>query len=132
MRPEAVRLAPHDAEIVGGPSLRGLAPPGHRCRACFVRATNPRGIDPRPSAWRCSWKKAIVSPSPRRGPQCLAIQFPRQTGFRYFNAVLGKSCEKRDWPPPRPSRAPPPLCALAARYELAQVLDRTEPVRMRR
>jgi len=130
---KAVGLAPHDAELVGmvGHHYEALRRP-ERARACFAQAAaaDPRGINPRISLAVLLEKSHRLAEARAAVRECLAID-SHDDQARYFNAVLdrreGKLHEAesglRDLLASEPRH---PFVRYAARYELAQVLDRTD------
>jgi tetratricopeptide (TPR) repeat protein len=124
---------PRNAELIGmvGHQYEALRRP-EKARACFLQAAaaDPRGINPRISL-AVLRKKTIVwrKPAPRSTNAWPSIRKDDQA--RYFNAVLDRreghlqEAERglRDLLASDPRH---PFVRYAARYELAQVLDRTD------
>jgi tetratricopeptide (TPR) repeat protein len=129
---KAIELAPRNAELIGmvGHQYEARRRP-EKARACFVRAAaaNPRDINPRISLAVLLEKSHHLQEARAAVQECLAID-PRDDQARYFAAVLdrreGKLQEAeqglRDLLACDPRH---PFVRYAARYELAQVLDRT-------
>jgi Flp pilus assembly protein TadD len=130
---KAVELAPGNAELLGmvGHQFEALRRP-EKARACFVQAAaaDPRGINSRISLAVLQEKNHRLEEARAAIRECLAID-PRDDQARYFNAVL----DRREGHLPEAERglrdlissAPQhPFVRYAARYELAQVLDRTD------
>jgi Tfp pilus assembly protein PilF len=130
---KAVELAPRDAELIGmvGHQFEALRRP-EKARACFIQAAaaDPRGINARISLAVLAEKNHRLQEARAAVQECLAID-PRDDQARYFGAVLDRregnleSAERglRDLIGSNPRH---PFVRYAARYELAQVLDRTE------
>jgi tetratricopeptide (TPR) repeat protein len=130
---KAVQLEPRNAELVGmvGHQYEALRRP-EKARACFIQAAaaDPRGINPRISL-AVLLEKSHRLPEARAAVQeCLAID-PQDDQARYFTAVLDRreghiqEAERglRDLLASDPRH---PFVRYAARYELAQLLDRME------
>jgi tetratricopeptide (TPR) repeat protein len=130
---KAVELEPQNAELVGmvGHQYEALRRP-EKARACFIQAAaaDPRGINPRISLAVLAEKNHRLQESRAAVHECLAID-PKDDQARYFAAVLDRreghiqEAERglRDLIASDPRH---PFVRYAARYELAQVLDRTE------
>jgi Flp pilus assembly protein TadD len=128
-----LELAPHNAELVGliGHQYQGLRRP-EQARDCFARAAaaDPRGINPRISLAVLLEKNHRLDDARAAVEECLAID-PRDDQARFFSAVLDRraglleAAERRlrDLLATEPRH---PFVRYAARYELAQVLDRTD------
>ena len=130
---KAVTTDPHNAELVGmvGHQYDALRRP-EAARACFLQAAaaDPRGINPRISLAVLQEKNHRLAEARAAVHECLTID-PKDDQARYFLAVL----DRREGRLPEAERG---LCDLiasdprhpfvryAARYELAQVLDRTD------
>jgi tetratricopeptide (TPR) repeat protein len=129
----AIELEPRNAELIGmvGHQYEASRRP-EKARACFVRAAaaEPRGINPRISLAVLLEKAHRVDEARLAVAECLAID-PQDDQARYFSALLdrreGKLQEAetrlRDLIASEPKH---PFVRYAARYELAQVLDRTD------
>jgi tetratricopeptide (TPR) repeat protein len=130
---KARELAPQNAELIGliGHQYQALRQP-EQARACFAQAAaaDPRGINPRISLAVLLEKNHRLAEAREAVGQCLAID-PRDDQARYFTAVLDRrenlleAAEQRlrDLLASQPRH---PFVRYAARYELAQVLDRTD------
>ena len=130
---KAIELAPRDADLVGmiGHQYQGSRQP-EKARACFAQAAaaDPRGINPRISMAVLLEKSHRIAEARAAVEECLAID-PRDDQARYFAAVLDRregqleSAERRlrDLITSQPKH---PYVQYACRYELAQVLDRTD------
>jgi tetratricopeptide (TPR) repeat protein len=130
---KAIDLEPGNAELIGmvGHQYEVMRRP-EKARACFVRAAaaDPRGINPRISLAVLLEKSHGLSDARAAVLECLAID-PRDDQARYFVAVLDRregkmqqaESQLRDLIASQPRH---PYVQYAARYELAQVLDRTE------
>jgi tetratricopeptide (TPR) repeat protein len=130
---KVAELEPQNAELVGmvGHQYEALRRP-EKARACFMQAAaaDPRAINPRISLAVLSEKNHRLAEARAAVQECLAID-PKDDQARYFAAVLDRreghiqEAERglRDLLASDPSH---PFVRYAARYELAQVLDRTE------
>jgi Flp pilus assembly protein TadD len=130
---KAVELEQKNAELIGmvGHQFEAARRP-EKARACFVQAAaaEPRGINPRISLAVLAEKNHRLDEARAAVQECLAID-PRDDQARYFNAVLDRreghiqEAERglRDLIASEPRH---PFVRYAARYELAQVLDRTD------
>jgi tetratricopeptide (TPR) repeat protein len=130
---KAVELEPLNAELVGmvGHQYEALRRP-EKARACFVQAAaaDPRGINPRISLAVLLEKNHRLQEARAAVQECLAID-PHDDQASYFAAVLDRreghiqEAERglRDLLASDPRH---PFVRYAARYELAQVMDRTE------
>jgi Flp pilus assembly protein TadD len=130
---KAVELAPHNAELVGivGHHYEAMRRP-EQARACFIQAAaaDARAVNPRISLAVLLEKNHRLVEARAAVLECLAID-PHDDQARYFTAVLdrreGKMHEAerglRDLLASEPRH---PFVRYAARYELAQVLDRTD------
>ncbi|HEY3913389.1 MAG TPA: sulfotransferase [Verrucomicrobiae bacterium] len=128
-----MELGPQNAELIGmvGHQYQAARRPD-KARACFVRAAaaEPRGINSRISLAVLLEKSHRIEESRAAVEECLAID-PKDDQARYFLAVLDRREGKleeaerglRDLIASEPKH---PYVQYAARYELAQVLDRTE------
>jgi Tfp pilus assembly protein PilF len=130
---QAVELAPGNAELIGliGHQYQGLRLP-EKARACFARAAvaDPRGINPRISLAVLQEKNHLLAEARATVGQCLAID-PRDDQARYFQAVLDRRENQLELAEQRlrdliASQPRHPFVRYACRYELAQVLDRTD------
>jgi Flp pilus assembly protein TadD len=130
---KAVDLAAQDAELIGmiGHQYEASRHP-EKARACYVRAAaaDPRGVNSRISLAVLLEKNHRLNEAREAVAECLAID-PKDDQARYFSAVLDRREGKledaerslRDLIASEPQH---PYVQYAARYELAQVLDRTE------
>ncbi|HVV74156.1 MAG TPA: sulfotransferase, partial [Verrucomicrobiae bacterium] len=130
---KALELEPGNAELIGliGHQFQGMRRP-ERARACFERAAaaDPRGINPRISLAVLHEQNHRLEDARRAVEQCLAID-PGDDQARYFTAVLDRrenQLEKAEHGLRNLIASPPkhPFVRYASRYELAQILDRTE------
>jgi len=129
----ALGLDPRNAELAGmaGHQYQAVRRPD-RARVCFTQAAaaDPRGINPRISLAVLQEKAHRLAEARQAVDECLAID-PRDDQARYFSAVLdrreGKLTEAetrlRDLIASEPQH---PFVRYAARYELAQLLDRSD------
>jgi tetratricopeptide (TPR) repeat protein len=130
---KAAELAPQNAELIAmlGHQYEAMRRPD-KARACFLQAAaaDPRGINSRISLAVLQEKNHRLQEARAAIQECLAID-PRDDQARYFNAVLDRR-EGRLQEAERGLRnliaSDPrhPFVRYAARYELAQVLDRTD------
>jgi Tfp pilus assembly protein PilF len=130
---KALELEPRNAELVGmiGHQYQGARQP-QQAAACFAQAAaaDPRGINPRISLAVLLEKNHRLAEARASVEECLAID-PRDDQARYFSAVLDRREDKiddaerslRDLMSSDPKH---PFVRYACRYELAQLLDRTE------
>ena len=130
---KAVELAPHNAELIGliGHQYQGLRQPD-KARACFARAAaaDPKGINPRISLAVLLEQQHRLAEARAAVQECLAID-PRDDQARYFSALLDRRENRleaseqklRDLIAADPKH---PYVRYACRYELAQILDRTD------
>ncbi len=130
---KSMELEPRNAELIGmiGHQYEAARRPD-KARVCFERAAtaDPRGINSRISVAVLLEKGHRLDEARLAVAECLAID-PRDEQARYFSAVLdrrqGKIAEAeiglRDLISAEPRH---PFVRYAARYELAQVLDRTD------
>jgi tetratricopeptide (TPR) repeat protein len=130
---KAIELEPGNADLIGmvGHQFEAVRRP-ERAHTCFVQAAaaDPRGINPRISLAVLLEKNHRLEEARAAIQQCLAIN-PQDDQARYFNAVLDRreghiqEAERglRDLLATDPRH---PFVRYAARYELAQVLDRTD------
>jgi Tfp pilus assembly protein PilF len=130
---KAVELAPHNAELISmvGHQFEALRRP-EKARTCFVQAAaaDPRGINSRISLAVLLEKNHRLEEARASIQECLAID-PKDDQARYFGAVLDRreghnqeaESQLRDLIASEPKH---PFVRYAARYELAQVLDRTD------
>src|SRR5579859_998769 len=129
---QALALA-RNAELSGliGHQYQGLRQP-ERARVCFAQAAaaDPRAINPRISLAVLAEQNHRLAEARVAVEECLGID-PRDDQARYFQAVLERRENKlteaetrlRDLLSSEPRH---PYVRYACRYELAQVLDRTE------
>jgi len=130
---KAMDLDPRNYELIGliGHQYQGLRKPDLAC-ACFQRAAaaNPRAVNPRISLAVLLEQNHRLDEARAAVEECLAID-PRDDQARYFAAVLDRRENKieaaeralRDLIASEPRH---PFVRYACRYELAQILDRTE------
>lgn len=130
---KALELAPRNAELIGliGHQYQGMRKP-EEARACFERAAvaDPRGINPRISLAVLAEQNHRLEEARQAVEQCLAID-SQDDQARYFSAVLDRrenllekaEAKLRDLIQSQPKH---PYVRYAGRYELAQILDRTE------
>jgi tetratricopeptide (TPR) repeat protein len=130
---KAVEVEPNNAELTGmvGHQFEAARRP-EKARACFVQAAtaDPRGINSRISLAVLAEKNHRLEEARAAVQECLAID-PRDDQARYFNAVLDRreghlQEAERGLSDLISSDPQHPFVRYAARYELAQVLDRTE------
>ena len=129
----ALELAPQNAELVGmiGHQYQATRQP-EKARACFARAAaaDPRGINPRISLAVLLEQQHRLDQAHAVVEECLNID-PRDDQARYFSALLARrenrneaaESQLRDLIASEPKH---PFVQYACRYELAQVLDRTD------
>ncbi len=130
---KAIELEPGNAELIGmiGHQYQGLRQSG-RARGCFLQAAaaDPRGINSRISLAVLLEKTHHLAEAHAAVEECLAID-PKDDQARYLLAVLDRregrmeAAERglRDLIASEPKH---PYVRYACRYELAQVLDRTD------
>jgi len=130
---KAIELDPHNAELIGliGHQHQGAREP-EQARACFLRAAraDSRAINPRISLAVLAEQNHRLEEARQAIAECLAID-PRDDQARYFAAVLDRrenqlaAAEQglRDLIASEPRH---PYVRYACRYELAQILDRTD------
>ncbi|HUD46296.1 MAG TPA: sulfotransferase [Candidatus Baltobacteraceae bacterium] len=130
---KAIELEPRNGELIGlvGHQYEASRRP-EKARACFIRAAagDPRDINSRISLAVLLEKANCVDQARLAVIECLAID-PQDDQARYFSALLdrreGKMQEAesrlRDLIASKPKH---PYVQYAVRYELAQVMDRTE------
>ena len=130
---KAIELDPRNAELVGmiGHQYQGLRQP-EKARDCFAQAAaaDPRGINSHISLAVLLEQQHRLEQARAAVEECLAID-PRDDQARYFSAVLDRRENKveeaerrlRDLIVSEPKH---PFVRYACRYELAQVLDRTD------
>jgi tetratricopeptide (TPR) repeat protein len=130
---KAIELDPRNAELVGmiGHQYQGSRHP-EKARACFTQAAaaDRRAINPRISLAVLLEQQHHLDQARAAVDECLAID-PRDDQARYFFAVLDRRENKieeaerrlRDLIASEPKH---PFVRYACRYELAQVLDRTD------
>jgi Flp pilus assembly protein TadD len=130
---KAIELQPSNAEIIGliGHQYQGLRRP-ERARACFAQAAqaDPRAIDPRISLAVLLEQNHQLDQARAAIQECLTLD-PRDDQARYFLAVLDRRENKLEDAERRlreliASKPRHPYVRYACRYELAQILDRTE------
>jgi tetratricopeptide (TPR) repeat protein len=130
---KALALDPRNSELVGliGHQYQGIRRP-ERARACFAQgaAAAPKAINPRISLAVLLEQNHELEQAREAVQQCLAID-PRDEQARYFSAVLDRRENKLEAAERRlrdliASDPQHPYVRYACRYELAQVLDRTE------
>ena len=130
---KALELEPRNSELVGliGHQYQGIRRP-ERARACFAQAATAasRAINPRISLAVLLEQNHQLEQAREAVQQCLAID-PRDDQARYFTAVLDRRENKledaeRTLRELLASEPKHPYVRYACRYELAQVLDRTE------
>jgi tetratricopeptide (TPR) repeat protein len=130
---KAIQLDPCNAELVGmiGHQYQGLRHP-EKARACFAQAAaaDPRAINPRISLAVLLEQQHQLDQARTAVEECLAID-PRDDQARYFLAVLDRRENKLEEAERRlrdliASEPKHPFVRYACRYELAQVLDRTD------
>jgi tetratricopeptide (TPR) repeat protein len=129
----AMDLAPRNAELIGliGHQYQGMRKT-ELARSCFARAAaaDPRGINARISLAVLAEQNHRLDEARAALEECLAID-PRDDQARYFQAVLERRENKleqaerllRELIHSEPKH---PYVRYASRYELANVLDRTE------
>ncbi|HEV2210111.1 MAG TPA: sulfotransferase [Verrucomicrobiae bacterium] len=129
----AIRLEPSNAELIGliGHQYKDLRKP-EEAAACFAQAarTDPQAINPRISLAVLCEQRHRIDEARSAVEQCLAIN-PSDEQARYFAAVLDR--RQNDLPQAETrlrellaSDPKHPYVRYACRYELAQILDRTE------
>src|SRR5437870_2113391 len=132
-RHKAIQLAPHHAELIIqiGHQYQALREPD-KARSCIAQAAaaDPPGINPRISLAVLSEQNHLLEQARAVVEECLAID-PRDDQARYFSAVLDRRENKLDQAERRLRDlivAVPrhPYVRYECRYELAQVLDRTD------
>jgi tetratricopeptide (TPR) repeat protein len=129
----ALELAPQNADLVGliGHQYQAIRRPD-QARACFAQAAaaDPRAINPRISLAVLLEQQHQLERARAAVAECLAIE-PHDDQARYFSAVLDRRENKLEAAETRlrdliGSEPKHPYVRYACRYELAQVLDRTE------
>jgi tetratricopeptide (TPR) repeat protein len=130
---KAIELQPSNGELIGmiGHQFQAARQP-EKALACFVlaAAAEPRGINPRISLAVLLEKSHRLDEARHAVDECLAID-PRDDQARYFSAYLtrrdgkleGAERQLRDLIASNPSH---PFVRYSSRYELAQILDRTD------
>jgi Flp pilus assembly protein TadD len=130
---KACEVEPRNAELIGmvGHHYQGLRQP-EKARAFFARgaAADPRGINSRISLAVLLEQNHQLDEARAAVMECLAID-PRDDQARYFHAVLDRRENKLEEAERRlrdliHSEPKHPFVRYACRYELAQVLDRTD------
>jgi tetratricopeptide (TPR) repeat protein len=126
-------LDPRNSELVGmiGHRYQALRQT-FKAQACFAQAAalDPRAINPRVSLAVLSEQNHQLAQARTAIDECLAID-PRDDQARYFQAVLDRREGHLDTAEQRlrdliASNPKHPYVRYACRYELAQVLDRTD------
>ena len=129
----ALELAPHDAELVNfiGHQYQSVRLPD-RARACYAQAaaTDAQGINPRISLAVLSEQQHLMETARAAVEECLRID-PRDDQARYFSAVLDRRENRHEQAEARlrdliASDPKHPYVRYAARYELAQICDRSD------
>jgi tetratricopeptide (TPR) repeat protein len=132
---KALELAPVNAELIGliGHQYQGARNP-ERARDCFARAASvdPSGINPRISLAVLLERQHRLVEAREAVAECLAID-SHDDQARYFSAVLDRrenhyelaEQKLRDLIASDPKH---PFVRYACRYELAQILDRTDRI----
>jgi tetratricopeptide (TPR) repeat protein len=129
---KALDLAARNAELIGliGHQYQAMRKP-ERAHACFVQAAaaDPGAINPRISLAVLCEQNHRLSDARRAVEECLAIN-PQDEQARYFQAVLDRrenQIEQAEQTLRELIGAEPkhPYVRYACRYELAQILDRT-------
>jgi len=130
---KALKLAPHNAELIAliGHQYQGSRQ-SDKARDCFARAAaaDPRSINPRISLAVLLEQQHHLNEARTAVEECLAIDSGDDQA-RYFSAVLDRrqnkleeaECRLRDLIASEPRH---PFVRYACRYELAQLLDRTD------
>jgi len=130
---KALELEPHNSELVGliGHRYSGLRQP-EKAKACFAQAAaaDPRGINPRISLAVVLEQNHQLESARGAVDECLAID-SRDDQARYFQAVLDRreghiETAERRLRELIASEPKHPYVRYACKYELAQVLDRTD------
>jgi Tfp pilus assembly protein PilF len=130
---KALELEPRNSEIVGliGHRYQGLRQP-EKAKACFAQAAaaDLRGINPRISLAVLMEQNHQLESARAAVDECLAID-PRDDQARYFQAVLDRREGHIETAERRlrgliASEPKHPYVRYACRYELAQLLDRTD------
>lgn len=132
---KALELAPRNAELIGliGHQYQGLRKP-EQARECFASAAaaDPGSINPRISLAVLLERQHRLGEARAAVTECLAID-PHDDQARYFSAVLDRRENQitlaeqtlRDLIASDPKH---PFVRYASRYELAQILDRTDRI----
>jgi tetratricopeptide (TPR) repeat protein len=129
---KALELAPNDAELVNmiGHQYQSIRLPD-RARACYAQAASadPRAINPRISLAVLSEQQHLLEKARSAVDECLRID-PGDDQARFFSAVLDRRANRFDLAESRlrdliASDPRHPFVRYAARYELAQLCDRT-------
>jgi Flp pilus assembly protein TadD len=130
---KAVELDPRNSELIGmiGHQYQGLRQT-ERARECFAQAAaaDPRGINPRISLAVLLEKTHRLEEARAAVGECLAID-GKDDQARYFSALLDRreghvEAAERGLRELIASEPKHPYVQYACRYELAQVLDRTD------
>jgi len=130
---KARELEPRNAELIGmiGHHYQGLRQP-EKARACFAQAAaaDPQGINSRISLAVLLEQNHQLDEARSAVAECLAID-PRDEQALYFQAVLDRRENRLETAERRlreliASEPKHPYVRYACRYELAQVLDRTD------
>jgi tetratricopeptide (TPR) repeat protein len=130
---KALELEPRNAELVGmiGHQYQAARQP-EKARDCFAQAAaaEPKGINPRISLAVLAEKCHRLDQARAAVEECLAID-PRDDQARYFSALLDRREGRLEEAERRlreliKSEPRHPYVRYACRYELAQILDRTD------
>jgi tetratricopeptide (TPR) repeat protein len=130
---KALELGPHNTEVVSmiGHQYQAARLP-EKARACFAQAAaaDPRAINPRISLAVLLEQQHQLQEARAAVGECLVID-PRDDQARYFSAVIDRRENKLEEAERRlrdliASDPKHPYVRYASRYELAQVLDRTD------
>jgi tetratricopeptide (TPR) repeat protein len=130
---KAMQLAPRDAGLLTqiGHQFQGFRD-ADGARSCFAQAAaaDPRAINPRISVALLSEQNHLLPQARAPIEECLAID-PHDDQARYLSAVLDRREDKLEQAERRlrdliASSPRHPYVRYACRYELAQVLDRTD------
>lgn len=130
---KAIHLAPKNSELIGlvGHQYQALRQP-QKARACFAQAAaaDPKAINPRISLAVLLEQQHQLGEARKAVEECLALDASDDQA-RYFSAVLDRRENKLESAERRlrellASEPKHPYVRYASRYELAQILDRTE------
>ena len=130
---KAMELAPRNVELIGliGHQYQGMRQP-ERARACFAQAAaaDPSAVNPRISLAVLHEQNHRLVEARQAVNEILAFQ-PKDDQGRYFAAVLDR--RENNWERAErglrdliQSEPKHPYVRYACRYELAQILDRTD------